>query len=98
MKLGEYLRIKRGTKSLDEISAETGLDKGYLSKMELGLRHPKPNKFPAISKAYHVSLTTLFRLSGYLEEGYIICRAKNGNSANHNSDAKQILDEIMEED
>lgn len=98
IEFGEYLKQMRGSKSLDQVSAETGLDKGYLWKMEQGQRHPKPDKFPALSKAYGVSLTALFQLSGYLTDEFIICRAKDVVAETENFRAQEILNDWMKSD
>lgn len=98
MELGEYLKQIRDSKTLHQISAETELEKGYLSKMEQGLRHPKPDKFPALSAAYGVSLTVSFQLSGYLADDLIICRAREKTQESDNSHAREALNELLEND
>ena len=52
MTLGEYLKIARGDRTLGQLSATSGIDKGYLSKIERDERKPKPEMLGKIAEAY----------------------------------------------
>lgn len=51
-------RIKRGS-TLDQLAADTGLDKGYLSRVERGQKSPSIATVLKISKALDVSVAQL---------------------------------------
>lgn len=64
-KLGDFLREVRGERSLGQIAQKSGIDKGYLSKVERNERKPKPDMIDSLAKAYGVSFGELMELSGY---------------------------------
>lgn len=74
--LGNFLREKRGTRTLREIAEKTGgkISHSYLSDLEKGETRsgniPKPSyeKLEALAKVYNVSFAHLMELAGYKME------------------------------
>lgn len=60
--LGDFLRSARGDRSLGQIANESGIDKGYLSRVERGERMPKADKIRSLAEAYGVDIDTLVRV------------------------------------
>jgi len=69
MSLGTYLKNARGEKTLGQISAISGIDKGYLSKIERDMRKPKPETLRKLATAYDVDFKELVAVSGFDEPG-----------------------------
>ena len=63
--IGNYLKEIRAEKTLGQISAISGIDKGYLSKIERGERKPKIEMLEKLALAYEVEVYTLMKLAGY---------------------------------
>jgi len=59
MSLGAYLKNARGDKTIGQISAISGIDKGYLSKIERDIRNPKPGMLVKLASAYGVKFNDL---------------------------------------
>lgn len=72
--LGEYLRNIRGDKTLGQIAAISGINKGYLSKIENGERNPKPEKLEELSHAYTADYDILMEICGYKKKDPLIIR------------------------
>lgn len=70
--LGSYLKSVRGSRSLDYVAQVMGSTKSYLSKVENGLRHPRPDTLYKISKAYDADINTLISLSQYPESEKLV--------------------------
>lgn len=66
--LGEFLKRARreSDKSLGQIALSSGIDKGYLSKVENGTRDPKPDTLRKIAEAYRVDYDVLVRLCAHI--------------------------------
>lgn len=62
MTIGEYLKNARNDKTLGQISMISGIDKGYLSKIERGERTPKTNMLVRLADAYGVDYSELLLL------------------------------------
>lgn len=63
--IGEFLRAARGEKTLGQIAMASGIDKGYLSKIERNERRPKPDMLAKLAQAYGVSYDELMVAGGY---------------------------------
>ena len=67
MSLGAYLKNARGDKTLGQISAISGIDKGYLSKIERDMRNPKPGMLMKLASAYGVDFNDLILKSDNID-------------------------------
>ena len=76
MLLGEYLKKIRGDKTIGQISNKSGIDKGYLSKIERNERRPKPDMIEQLSKAYGADYHEMMNICGYLSEPMLIRRIR----------------------
>ena len=78
MGLGAYLKNARGEKTLGQISSISGIDKGYLSKIERGMRRPKPETLKKLAIAYDVDFKELVAASEFDEPGMFYYEASAG--------------------
>ena len=90
MTLGEYLKIARGDRTLGQLSATSGIDKGYLSKIERDERKPKPEMLGKIAEAYKIDYQTLMNLCNTVPDDFII-------SAEQRSAIYKILDQTIDD-
>ena len=98
MTLGEYLKIARGDRTLGQLSATSGIDKGYLSKIERDERKPKPEMLGKIADAYKIDYQTLMNLCNTVPDDFIILARKVGNiSAEQRSAIYKILDQTIDD-
>lgn len=64
--LGNFLKLKRGEKSLRNVEEETGISNAYLSQLERGIAtKPSPSILHKLSKCYGCSYIKLMELAGY---------------------------------
>ena len=65
--LADILKKARGEMTLGQIAQKSGIDKGYLSKVERNERKPKPDMLEKLARAYAVDYHTLMVACGYLD-------------------------------
>ena len=64
--LGNYLKLKRGEKSLRQVEDETDISNAYVSQLERGLAtNPSPSKLHKLAECYGCSYIKLMELAGY---------------------------------
>ncbi len=95
--LGEYLRQTRGEKTLGQISNISGIDKGYLSKIERNERNPKPDMLENLARAYGVEYNTLLEICGYKEEEPIIIRRLRKGVSKATDEQQEKMIELLKE-
>ena len=66
--IGELLKKLRGTKTLRQVEADTGITNAYLSNLELGLKKPGIKTLAKLSRYYSVPIDHLLRVAGMEEE------------------------------
>lgn len=73
--LGEFLKKKRGKKSLREVAKECGISHTYLDTLEKGYdprtkkeRKPSPEVLQKLAAYYKVEYTYLMYLAGYIDK------------------------------
>ena len=66
--IGELLRKLRGTKTLRQVEADTGITNAYLSNIELGLKKPGVKTLAKLSIYYRVPLDHLLQVAGLAGE------------------------------
>ena len=66
--IGELLRKLRGTKTLRQVEADTGITNAYLSNIELGLKKPGVKTLAKLSIYYRVPLDHLLQVGGLAGE------------------------------
>lgn len=76
MLLGEYLKKIRGDKTIGQISQRSGIDKGYLSKIERNERNPKPDMLEQLAEAYGGDYHKMMEICGYLSDPVIVRRVR----------------------
>jgi len=54
------LRDLRGSKTLEEVSKQTGLDRGTLSRIERGEQFPRKETAVSLAEFYDVSVGAIF--------------------------------------
>lgn len=59
-KIGKRLRELRGARTLEEVSAQTGIGRSALNMYELGMRIPRDEAKMILADYYGVSVTYLF--------------------------------------
>ena len=62
--IGELLRKLRGTRTLRQVEADTGITNAYLSNLELGLKNPGMKTLSKLAIYYRVPLEHLLRVAG----------------------------------
>ncbi len=62
--IGELLKQLRGTKTLRQVEADTGITNAYLSNLELGLKKPGMRTLTKLSRYYSVSMDHLLSVAG----------------------------------
>lgn len=62
--IGELLKSLRGTKTLRNVEADTGITNAYLSNIELGIKKPGVRTLAKLSKYYQVPLAHLLQVAG----------------------------------
>jgi transcriptional regulator with XRE-family HTH domain len=93
MTLGEYLRNIRGEKTIGQIAQISGIDKGYLSKIERNERHPKPEMIAQLAEAYGTDYSTLMEICGYQEpEPILIRRIRKATEKMDEEDQKRMME------
>ena len=97
MTLGEYLREFRGEKTIGQIAQKSGIDKGYLSKIERSERHPKPDMIAQLAEAYGADYDTLMEICGYKEpDPILIRRIRKATEKMDEQDQKRMMDILKE--
>ena len=66
--IGELLRKLRGTKTLRQVEADTGITNAYLSNIELGLKRPGVKTLAKVGIYYRVPLDHLLQVAGLAGE------------------------------
>jgi transcriptional regulator with XRE-family HTH domain len=66
MRLRCHLREARGKRSIREIAAESGIDRGSLSQIERGQRLPLDDQVRAIERVYGIARTEFYDANGTL--------------------------------
>ena len=61
--IGELLKQLRGTKTLRQVEADTGITNAYLSNLELGLKKPGFRTLTKLSRYYSVPMDHLLRVA-----------------------------------
>lgn len=67
--IGELLKQLRGTKTLRQVEADTGITNAYLSNLELGLKKPGFRTLTKLSRYYSVPMDHLLRVADM--EGHV---------------------------
>lgn len=62
--IGELLKTLRGTKTLRNVEADTGITNAYLSNIELGIKKPGVKTLAKLSSYYQVPLEHLLYVAG----------------------------------
>ena len=62
--IGELLKKLRGTKTLRNVEADTGITNAYLSNIELGLKNPGLKTLTKLSRYYQVPIDHLLHVAG----------------------------------
>ena len=66
--IGELLKTLRGTRTLRNVEADTGITNAYLSNIELGVKKPGVRTLVKLSKYYQVPLAHLLHVAGIEDE------------------------------
>ena len=66
--IGELLRELRGTKTLRQVEADTGITNAYLSNIELGLKKPGMKTLAKLGFYYQVPLDHLLHVAGLQDQ------------------------------
>ena len=66
--IGELLRDLRGTKTLRQVEADTGITNAYLSNIELGLKKPGVKTLAKLGIYYQVPLDHLLNVAGLRDQ------------------------------
>ena len=66
--IGHLLRTLRGTKTLRQVEADTGITNAYLSNLESGLKKPGIRTLTKLSRYYSVPLDHLIHVAGLEDE------------------------------
>ena len=66
--IGELLKELRGTKTLRQVEADTGITNAYISNLELGLKRPGMKTLAKLAIYYRVPLEHLLRVAGLESE------------------------------
>ena len=66
--IGQLLRTLRGTKTLRQVEADTGITNAYLSNLESGLKKPGIRTLTKLSRYYSVPLDHLIHVAGLEDE------------------------------
>ena len=62
--IGELLKELRGTRTLRQVEADTGITNAYLSNLELGLKRPGLKTLAKLGTYYQVPLDHLLHVAG----------------------------------
>ena len=62
--IGELLKQLRGTKTLRQVEADTGITNAYLSNLELGLKKPGIRTLTKLSRYYSVPMDHMLHVAG----------------------------------
>ena len=62
--IGELLKSLRGTRTLRNVEADTGITNAYLSNIELGIKKPGVRTLVKLSSYYKVPLEHLLQVAG----------------------------------
>ena len=62
--IGELLKSLRGTRTLRNVEADTGITNPYLSNIELGIKKPGVKTLAKLSQYYQVPLNQLLHVAG----------------------------------
>lgn len=95
MTLGEYLKQIRGEKTIGQIAQKSGIDKGYLSKIERNERHPKPEMIAQLADAYGSDYDTLMEICGYREPEPIVIRRIRKAAEKMNEEDQERMMEVL---
>lgn len=66
--IGKLLRDLRGTRTLRQVEADTGVTNAYLSNIELGLKNPGIKTLTKLSRYYRTPLEHLLHVAGREDE------------------------------